>query len=358
MKSFSFNNSFIAGLIAAALLSCAACGGGGANSGAAGGSSRPDGVLTIYTYRALPGQDSVFQRFEQRSGLKLEVVEMPPFELAARLRKEGAESPADIVIFPEVSMAIRARQEGLLQSYKLPGIDQYFKDVLGDEQGYWTGLTRIVPAIAYSHERLNPANLKTWVDLAMPRFQGKVLAPSSEDPYLQSIVASFILHNGDQAARAWATAMVRNFAREPQGNTMDQLRGLAAGVGDVAITTASDLGYLRYPLTYNEYLIGEGARLIIPKNGQFNTHINVTCATVPKGGEVRKAVAFLEYMTSREAQMDYPRVAQEHPVNVMAIPSDYIIEEVGPVEEDDLELNLLGQYNQQARQILKEVGWK
>ena len=56
--------------------------------------------------------------------------------------------------------------------------------------------------------------------------------------------------------------------------------------------------------------------------------------------------------------MDYPRVAQEHPVNVMAIPSDYIIEEVGPVEEDDLELNLLGQYNQQARQILKEVGWK
>ena len=108
----------------------------------------------------------------------------------------------------------------------------------------------------------------------------------------------------------------------------------------------------------NGPLIGQDSRLIIPKNGQFNTHINVTCAAVPKGGELKKAVDFLEFMTAQETQMDYPRAAQEHPVNVMAIPSDFIIEEVGPVAEDDLELNLLGQYNPVAVKILKEVGWK
>ena len=337
------------------LLSAGACQSGSSSS--TGGSSSSGDALTVYTYRLLPGQDSVFQRFEQRSGIKLEAVEIPAGELAARLRQEGAASPADIVIFPEVSMAIRARQEGLLQAYELPNVDQYFKDVLGDDQGYWTGLTRIIPAVAYSRERLKPTKLNTWVDLAMPRFQGKVLVPAADDPFLQSLVASFIIHNGEQAARAWVTALARNFARPPRGNSMDQLRGLAAGEGDVAITNASDLGYLRYPLTYQEYLIGEGSDLIILKNGQFNTHINVSCATVPTGGDVEKAVAFLEYMTSKEAQMDYPRVAQEHPVNVMAIPSDFIIEELGPVEEDDLELNLLGQYNALAAKVLEEAGW-
>ena len=352
MKGLSFLTIFFF-LI---LLLGTACSGGEPGSSAA--AVRSENVLTVYTYRLLPGQDTVFKRFEQMSGLKVQVVEIPAQELAARIRQEGGQGPADIVIFPEVSMAVRARREGLLQPYKLPGIDQYFKDVLGDDQGYWTGLSRIVPAIAYSTERLKTAKPETWVDLAMPRFRGKVLAPSSDDPYLQSLVASFILHNGEQAARAWASAMVPNFAREPQGNTMDQLYGLASGQGDVAITNVSDLGYLRYPLTYQEYLIGEGSQIIIPRNGQFNTHINVTCAVVPIGGEVKKAVLFLEYMTAKEAQMDYPRAAQEHPVNVMAIPSDYIVEEVGPVQEDDLELNLLGQYNALAVQILKEVGWK
>lgn len=352
MKGLSYLASLL--LMAAALLT--ACGGGGAEQGDT--ASRPGNVLTVYTYRLLPGQDSVLRRFEQRSGLQVEVVEMPARSLASRIQQEGEQCPADIVIFPDVSMAFRARLQGLLQPYQLPGVDQYFKDDLGDYEGYWTGLSRIVPAIAYSSERIQPTNLNTWVDLAMPRFRGKVLAPSSEDPYLQSLIASFILHNGEDAARAWVAAIMLNFARPPQGNTMGQLRSLAAGQGDIAITTASDLGYLRYPLTYQEYLIGEGAQLIIPKNGPFNTHINVTCAAVPKGGEVNKAVAFLEYMTGEEAQMDYPRVAQEHPVNVMAIPSDFIIEEVGPVEEDDLELNLLGQYNAKAVQILKEAGWQ
>ena len=352
MKAFSFFRN----IAILALLGSAACSNGGAGSN--GAASQPNNVLTVYTYRVVPGQDSVFWRFEQRSGLKLEVVEIPADSLTARLRQEGSRCPADIVIFPEVSMAIGARREGLLQAYQLSGIDQYFKDVLGDDQGYWTGLTRIVPAIAYNSKRLTPHKLNTWVDLAMPRFRGKVLAPSSNDPYLQSLVASFVLHNGEQAARAWASAMVPNFAREPQGNSMDQLLGLATGQGDIAIINTSDLGYLRYPPTYQELLIGQDSRLIILENGEFNTHLNVTCATVPKGGELKKAIAFLEYMTAQEAQMNYPRVAQEHPVNVMAIPSDFIIEEVGPVAEDDLELNLLGQYNPVAVKILKEVGWK
>lgn len=339
-----------------ALLSAAACSNSGSgNAGQAGG---PDNILTLYTYRSLPGQDSVFQKFELKSGIQVEVVEVPAGELTARLKQEGAQCPADIVIYPEVSMAILARQEGLLQACSLPGIDQYFKDGLRDEEGYWTGLSRVIPAIAYSSERLQPQDLDSWVDLAMPRFRGKVLAPSADDPYLQSLVASFILHNGEEAARAWASAMTANFARPPRGNTMDQLKAIAAGEGDVAITTVSELGYLRYPLTYEELLIGQASRLIIPKNGTFNTHINATCATAPKGGDLRLARIFLEYMTGQEAQMEYPQAAQEHPANVMAIPSDYIIEEVGPVEEDDLELNLLGQYNQFAVQILREAGWQ
>ncbi len=338
------------------LLLGAACGNQGDNSSHSAGAAGQD-VLTVYTFRQLPGEDTLYARFEQLSGLKVEVIQEEAQQLSPRLRQEGMESPADIVIYPEVAMAVKAKLEGLLQPVELSGVDQYYKDVYRDEEGYWMGISKIIPAIAYSTERADPKAIDSFVDLAMPRYRGKVLVPPASDPYLQSLVASFILHNGEEAAMAWASAMTANFARPPQGNGIDQLRGIAAGEGDVAIINASDLGYLRFPPTYEELLVGQESGLVIPRNGQFNTHVNIVCAAVPRSANADFARRYLEYMASKRAQEGYPAMAQQSPVNVMVAPTDFVIEEVGSVMEDDLDLGLLGLYNQKAADILQAVGW-
>ena len=313
-------------------------------------------VLHLYTYRHLPADDSLYQRFQFLTGIAVNVVQKDPSELFALLQQGRQEPPAGLMIPPDVAMAVRAKEEGLLQLYYLPQLDQYVKPDMHDDYGYWTGLTIQLPVIAYASARVGPEGLASFFDLTEARWKGKVLAPSADDPYLQSLVASFIVNNGEPAARKWAKEVAVNFARPPQGNGLDQLKAMAAGEGDVAIANASDLGYLRFPDTYAELQLGQDIKLAIPFNGGFND-INATCAVVPKGSDVQKAAQFVEFLTAAPAQQIYPSAAHENPVNVMGIPSDFSIEEVGGIKEDPVPLNQLAQKNKLAVQILKEAGW-
>ncbi|MCB0571484.1 MAG: extracellular solute-binding protein [Phaeodactylibacter sp.] len=320
------------------------------------GSSADEKVLYLYTFRHLPADDSLFEHFRQLTGIRVDVVQKGAGELLPLLRAGGLQPPPNVVILPEVAMAVRAKEEGLLQLYHLPGIDQYVKAKMQDDYGYWTGLTIQLPVIAYASGRVEPKGLDSFFGLAETRWKGRLLAPGADDPYLQSLVASIIINNGEQAARKWARGVAANFARPPQGSGLDQLKALGAGQGDVAIANASDLGYLRFPATHAEYVLGQDTRLIIPFNGDYN-HINATCAVVPKGADTYMAAQLIEFLTSSQAQQSYPAATHENPVNVMGIPSDFSIEEVGGIKEDPISLNQLAAYNQLAVQILRESGW-
>lgn len=326
--------------------------GGGKQAGAP---EQTEDMLTLYTYRHLPIDDSIYQRFQRLNGIRVELVHAEPEVLLRQLR-QGSQPTADVVVLPEVAMAIRAKEEGLLQICHLPGLEKYVKDKMRDDYAYWTGLTIQYPIIAYVEGRVNPQGLESFFDLADPKWKGQVLAPAADDPHLQSLVASFVAKNGEDAAREWAQGVALNFARPAQGNGLDQLKALGAGQGSLAIANAGDLGYLRYPNTHEELKLGENIRHILPFNQGFN-HINASCAVVPKNGDARKAARFIEYLVSSIIQEVYPPAAHENPVNVMGLMSQFVVEEVGGIQEDPLSLNLLGHYNQQAVAILKEAGW-
>lgn len=339
-------------------LSCRNREGRGAESAQASGraSASAENVLYLYTFRHLPADDTLYARFQRLTGIQVELVKKEASELLPLLRQGGLQPPPGLVVLPGVSTAVQAKEEGLLQLYHLPNIESAVKAKMQDDFGYWTGLTIQLPVIAYASGRVEPEGLDSFFDLADARWKGQVLVPSAEDPYLQLLAASFILNNGEPAARKWARGLAANFARPPQGDGLDQLKALGAGQGGAAICNASQLGYLRYPDTHAELQLAEDIRLILPVNGEYN-HINATCAVVPKGADPLKAALLVEFLTSAEAQQSYPAAAHENPVNVMGIPSDFLIEEVGGIAEDPASLNELAGYSRLARQILKDAGW-
>ena len=310
-------------------------------------------VLHLYTTQYLPADDTLYQVYEQQTGISVKIKEVKPNALIAEIQSG---KHIDVAIFPELGLAMNAKEAGLLQTHS-PKLDKYHKSMARDDYAYWTGLSRKYPCVAFAKERLDINGLEDFWGLAEAQWKGKIILPPGNDPYLKTLLASMIVHNGPDKVSAWAAQLVSNSISTTKATAKDRLKALAAGEADITIVTAGDLGLLRYPPTYEELLVGQAIDALIPANGTFYTHVNLRSAVVPKQGDVNKAVSFIEFLTSQPAQQLYAGARHEFPVNVMALPSDFIIEEMGGVREDELSLQTLLGYRKQAAQILEQAAW-
>ena len=117
-------------------------------------------------------------------------------------------------------------------------------------------------------------------------------------------MASIIESNGVEAAEAWATGIVNNMAREPQGGDRDQIRAVAAGVCDAAIVNHY---YLAMMLTGDEenQEIAKSVQLVFPNQSEVGrgAHVNISVAGVLKDAPNREnAIKFMEYLTNETSQ--------------------------------------------------------
>ncbi|HCB12173.1 MAG TPA: Fe(3+) ABC transporter substrate-binding protein, partial [Gammaproteobacteria bacterium] len=111
-----------------------------------------------------------------------------------------------------------------------------------DPEGYWYGLSVRARPILYAKDRVKPAELSTYEDLAASRWKGKICMRSSDSIYNQSLVAGMIVHHGEAKTETWAKGLVANFARSPKGGDRDQIKAIAAGECDLTLANTYYLG--------------------------------------------------------------------------------------------------------------------
>ena len=128
----------------------------------------------------------------------------------------------------------------------------------------------------------SPTQLSTYEALAGPEFKGKVVVRSSTNVYNLSLVGSILAANGPEATETWCEGLVANMARPPEGGDTDQLKAVAAGVGDVAISNTYYLARLKASAKPEDQAIGEQLAVFFPNQGDRGTHVNVSGAGVLK----------------------------------------------------------------------------
>jgi iron(III) transport system substrate-binding protein len=210
--------------------------------------------------------------------------------------------------------------------------------------------------IFYAKDRVeNPP--QTYAALADPEWEGRICIRSSSNIYNLSLLASIIEREGEAAARDWAAGVLANLARPPEGGDTDQLSGLVSGACDVAI--ANDYYFAR-ALAEDVEGVSEGADRIgwvFPNQGGTGTHVNISAAGVAANAPNREnAVAFLEYLTTPEAQAFFAELNYEWPA-VEGVPASEAVETLGSFQEDTLNLGALGENQARAQQIFNEVGF-
>lgn len=266
-----------------------------------------DKVLNLYSARHYQTDEAMYDNFTKTTGIKINRVDADDAGIIARLKAEGAASPADVILLVDAARMANADAQGLFMPIKSAKLDEAIPANLRADataEGVtWTGFSTRARVIVYDPLRVKAADVATYEQLADPKLKGLVCTRSGSHPYNLSLFATVVERLGDQKGEAWLKGVVDNMARAPKGGDTDQIRAVASGECGVALTNTYYLARLMKSSKPEDRSTIEKIKVIFPNQGTSGTHVNIAGAAVAKHAKNKdNAVAFMEYLASPYAQ--------------------------------------------------------
>ncbi|GAA0898745.1 extracellular solute-binding protein [Pseudonocardia zijingensis] len=306
-------------------------------------------TLVVYNGRSHYGDEQVFRDFEAATGVRLELRGGTGPELFERLRREGADTPADVLVTTDLANLWRAEEAGLLQGVTSEGLRAQVPDGLHDVDGTWWAVSTRLRVPVVSTERVPAGAVTSYESLADPRFRGRTCLRTSNNEYNQSLVADMIVKRGPEATeqllRSW-------MANEPQiiNSDGEMLAMIAGGECDVGLANHY---YLGRTLKENPAFPVAPAW---PDQQAAGAHANVSGVGVVAGSDaVPTAVALMEWLTSPPAQ-EQIIAGSEFAANPAVAPPAHIGDWAN-VKIDPIDGQQAGPALQQAVEMMLRVGW-
>ena len=348
------------GLLAAAALSVtlAACGQQGDKAGTATGPEAASQELNLYTARHYDADEKLYALFEEKTGIKIKRIEGRPDELIARMKAEGAASPADVFVAADAGALWRAQNEGLLQSISSDALNTAIPENLREPSGQYYGFSRRARVVAYDPTKVQPAEIADYAALATPRFKGKICARSGDNVYNLSLVGSMIEAWGEAKTKQWVEGVTANLARPPEGGDRDQIRAVAAGVCEVALTNSYYFIRMKNGEDANDRQIAERLTLGFPSLAGQGSHLNISGGGVAANAPNKaNAIKFLEFLATPEAQaivtelnFEYPAANGAQPAATVAPYANYTAH--------PMNVSRYGINQPKAQSMISAAGWK
>ena len=315
--------------------------------------------LNLYTSRHYDTDDTLYNSFTEATGIQVNMVEASADELIERIKSEGENSPADILITVDAGRLWRAEQDGLFQPVDSETLNNAVPANLRQADGLWFGFSKRARVLMYNRDRVNPTELSTYEDLVDPKWRGRLLTRTSTNIYSQSLTGAMLHHMGAEATEEWARGFVANFARQPEGNDTAQIQAVAAGVGDVAIANSYYLARLMKSEDPADQAVAEQVGMFFPNQGEGErgTHVNISGGGVLRSASnYEAAVQFLEHLVSSQSQQYFASGNNEYPV-VAGTPVDPVLDSFGTFQEDEIDASIFGGNNDEALRIMDRAGW-
>ena len=316
-------------------------------------STKLGGQVNIYSSRHYNTDDELYDRFTEKTGTKVNLIEGKADELIERIKSEGANSPADILITVDAGRLWRAAEADIFAPVESEILTESIPENLRDPENLWFGYSKRPRVIMYNKDNVDPSQLTSYEDLADPKWKGKVLVRSSSNIYNQSLVAGMIEEQGEEATTEWIKGLMANLARSPQSNDTGNIEAVAAGIGDITIANTYYLArYQDNPEIFSK--IG----VIFPNQADRGAHVNISGAGMLKNApHSEQAIVFLEYLASEKAQEFFALGNNEYPV-VEGTPVNDVVQSFGEFKEDLTNVAAYGKNNANAVKIMDRSGWK
>ena len=310
--------------------------------------------VNLYTTREPGLLNPVLESFTKDTGIKVNAVFLKD-GLQERVKAEGTNSPADVMLMVDVGQIDAAAAAGVTQPIKSAAIDKIVPRQLRGADDNWVTLTQRARVVIVSKDRVKQDAI-AYEDLADPKWKGKLCIRSGQHPYNNAFFAAYLAHHGAEKTEAFLKGVKANTARKPGGGDREVARDIQSGQCDIGVINTYYIGLMSQ--AKNEQKGWYDA--IKPLKSTFSgggTHVNVSAAAIAKHAPNKdNAVKLIEYMLSGKAQTLYADGNFEFPVNP-DVKESAAVKLLGQITPDAIPLSDIAKNRKAAADLVDKVGF-
>ncbi len=311
-------------------------------------------VVNVYSYRQPFLVKPMLDAFTRETGIAVKVVYAKK-GLVERLRREGANSPADLIFTADIGRLADAVRANVTQAAESAALKSNIPSQYRDPDDQWFGLTARARIIVASKERVKPGEISTYEELADPKWKGRVCTRSAKNAYMVALTAAMIAHHGEAGAEQWLRGVKANLARRPQGNDRSQVKAIMEGVCDVAVINHYYIGKMM--ADKDQAAWAASVNIVFPNQKSYGTHMNVSGMALTKSAPNRdNAIRLMVFLSDDLAQQMYAEQNFEYPVKP-GVPWPELLRSFGAYKADDLALAEIAGRRATASKLADIVGY-
>lgn len=312
--------------------------------------------VVVYSARNEQLIKPLFDAYTRETGVEVKFITDKEGPLMARLKAEGKNTPADVLLTVDAGNLWQASEEGLLRAIQSKTLQANVPAHLRDPDNEWFGLSVRARTLIYNTSKVKPSDLSTYEDLANPKWKGRLCLRTSKKVYNQSLVAMMINEYGEAKAEDIVRGWVANLATSPLPDDTKAMEAVAAGQCDVTLVNTYYYGRLMeknpsLPLGIfwpNQNL----------KSKSAGVHVNVSGAGVTRYAKnPAGAQKLIEWLSSDKAQNLFADVNLEYPVNPKNAP-DKVVAGWGSFKQNLINVKEAGRLQVQAVKLMDRAGYK
>ena len=310
--------------------------------------------VNVYSSREQKLLQPLLDAFTKDTEIKVNVISASS-GLEQRIKTEGANSPADLLLAVDIARLQEAENLGITQPIASEVVNRTIPAEFRDPNGHWVGLAMRARVVYASKERVKQDAI-TYEELADPKWKGKICIRSGQQQYNNALFAAYIVHHGEAKAEEWLKGVKANLAQKPSGGDREVARDIAAGKCDIG------LGNTYYWALMNDKEAdkkawAEATRVILPTFAGHGTHVNLSGVVLAKHAPNKaNALKLIEWLTGEHAQQIYADMNYEYPLRA-GIPINKTIAAYGTLNADKIALVDVANKKKAAANLVDKVGF-
>jgi iron(III) transport system substrate-binding protein len=308
-------------------------------------------TVTVYSARNEQLIKPLFDAYTKETGVQVRFVTGAEGALLERLKAEGSNTPADVLLTVDAGNLWQAADQGVLKPVNSTELKTNIPAHLRDPGNQWFGLSVRARTMFYN-TKLAPSQLSSYEDLADPKWRGKLCLRTSKKVYNQSLVAMLISRHGEAITEKIVRGWVANLATGVFADDTAMLKAIGAGQCEVGIANT----YYYGRLIEKEPQLPVGIFWANQKTD--GVHVNVSGVGVTRHAKNEKgAIRLIEWLSSSKAQNLYADKNMEFPANPKIKP-DSIVAGWGTFKPNLINVAQAGKLQAQATKLMDRAGYK
>ena len=308
--------------------------------------------VNIYSFRQAFLIKPLLDAFTEETGIKANVV-FSKKGLLERIEHEGRNSPADVLLTSDIGPLYDAVEKGLLQPISSDTLNKNIPEKFRNDKGLWYGLTSRSRIIYASKDRVKEGEIKTYEDLADPKWKGRICTRSGKHPYNVALVAAMVAEHGEADTLNWLKGVKANLARKPQGSDRAQVQAIHQGLCDLSLGNSYYFGKMLKDKKQKVW--ADAVNINFPNQKNRGAHVNISGVAMAKyAPHSKNAKALMEFLASKQAQAMYAETNMEYPVRAGVQVSE-LVASWGDFKADHLPLETIAANRKTALVLLDKV---